>query len=638
MKASLFLLMISVLVSANGRTTELEPAELGAWVDGFVIGRMLDEGVVGVTVAIVKDGQRIFSRGYGYDDLEAQRPVDSSRSMFRPGSISKTFTWTAVMQLHEQGKLDLEKDIQEYLPNVVIPKTFDTPITLLDLMAHRPGFEESALGHLIGNRPEAVLPLVDYLNSHQPKRVYPPGEVPAYSNYGSGLAGLIIANVSDMPFEDYIEQKVLLPLGMIHSTFREPWGDQRPGAMPESMKDNVSKGYSRVGGEYESTAFEFIGHLGPAGALSTTADDMALWMLAHLGNGAVTDEAGGERRILQTDTAQLMHSRHRTLDARLPGIAHGFVEATVHGYPTYGHSGGTVHFLSDMIMIPEIGLGVFISTNTSIGGGKVMNGFVRALVTRFFPPGPDFIDLPATHIDASPDLVGSYILSRRAHSTVEKMAFPVVSVQRAKHGDLLIGGLGGEPSRYVAIAADHFRSVTDTGSQLIFERDQAGHITRLLTSIPITIGTPAGPLERPDTVYGALFLCALVFVGVLLGIWHRSGRGLVSTPQERRVMWLTGGMAAIWLIALALMAIGSLAISDPRNIFFNFPGIAFMAGLWGILLAVLLTLLAAVFTPSALSNGTWTLRRRIRHVLVIVTAGVIVWILWTLNAIGFNYF
>ncbi len=638
MKASMILLMALVLVSPCARTTELNSTELGAYVDGFVTGRMRDEGVVGVTVAIVKDGQRIFSRGYGFDDLEAQRHVDSSRSLFRPGSISKTFTWTAIMQLHEQGKLDLEHDIQDYLPNVAIKKAFDRPITVLDLMAHRPGFEESALGHLIGNKPEAVLSLVDYLNSHQPKRVYPPGEVPAYSNYGAGLAGLIVANVSGMPFEDYMEQKVLLPLGMIHSTFREPWGSQRPGAMSKSMLDNVSKGYIRIGGEYQNTAFEFIGHLGPAGAMSTTADDMALWMLAHLGDGALPDAGAGEVRILQTNTAQLMHTQQLTVDPRLPGMAHGFIEATVHGYPTYGHSGGTAHFLSDMIMIPELGLGVFISTNTSGGSGKVMNGFVRELVARFFPPGPDYIELPAKHIEASPDVFGPYILSRRAHTTVEKMAFPVASVQRATTGDLLVGGFDAEPSRFVAIAPDHFISVNDSGSQLIFERDKDGHVTRLLTSIPIMIGTPAVFLERQDGVYGTLALGALVFVGVLLGIWHRSGRNLQSTPMERRAMWLTGSMASVWLIALLLLIIGILAVSDPRNIFFNFPSPVFQSGLLAILLAVVLTVLATVFTPMALRNGTWTLSRRIRHVLVVVSGCVTTWVLWTLNAIGFNYF
>ncbi len=642
MKALMILLIVLVLVSSYGRPSELDPTELGAYVEGFVTGRMYDEGVVGVTVAIVKDGQRIFSRGYGFDDLEAQRHVDASRSLFRPGSISKTFTWTAIMQLHEQGELDLEEDIQSYLPNVAIAKAFDRPITVLDLMAHRPGFEESALGHLIGNKPEAVLSLVDYLNSHQPKRVYPPGEVPAYSNYGAGLAGLIVANVSGLPFEDYMEQRILLPLGMTQSTFREPWGSQRSGAMPTSMQDNVSKGYIRVGGEYQNTPFEFIGHLGPAGAMSTTADDMALWMLVHLGNGALPSTGAGvgagETRILQTDTAKLMHARHQTLDPRLPGMAHGFIEANVHGYRSYGHSGGTVHFLSDMIMIPELGLGVFISTNTSLGGGKVMNGFVRELVKRFFPPGPDYIELPAQHIDASPDVFGDYILSRRAHTTVEKLAFPVAHVTRASTGDLLIGGFDGEPNRYVAIAPDHFRSVIDPDSQLIFERDKDGHITRLLTSIPIMIGTPAGFLERQDGVYGTLVLGTLVFVGTLLGIWHRSGRNLSTTPAERRAMWLTGSMASVWLIALALLTIGSLAISDPRNIFFNFPSPVFQAGLWAILLAVVFTVLATLFTPVALGNGTWSLSRRIRHVLVIVTGCVTAWILWTLNAIGFNYF
>ena len=116
-------------------------AELEAFMDGVMVAQLRDHHVAGATVSVVKDGALFFAKGYGSSDVRQQRPVAAESTMFRVGSISKLFTWTAVMQLVEQGKLDLNTDINTYL-DFKIPATFPQPITLTNVMTHTPGLEE----------------------------------------------------------------------------------------------------------------------------------------------------------------------------------------------------------------------------------------------------------------------------------------------------------------------------------------------------------------------------------------------------------------------------------------------------------------------------------------------------------------
>ena len=233
----------------------------------------------------------LFAKGYGYSDVKSKKPVTVDATLFRPGSISKTFTWTAVMQLVEQGKIDLNRDVNDYL-DFKIPATFGKPITMKDLMTHTPGFEET-LQDLFVAKAADMRPLRDYVTTHLPAQIFPPGTTPAYSNYGATLAGYIVQRVSGMPFDDYVEKNILQPLGMKHTTFRQP--------LPDDLKPLMSKGYNRA--SQPAKDFEFV-QAWPAGSLSTTADDMSHFMIAHLQNGQYNGA-----QILKPETAQLMHSR-----------------------------------------------------------------------------------------------------------------------------------------------------------------------------------------------------------------------------------------------------------------------------------------------------------------------------------------
>jgi CubicO group peptidase (beta-lactamase class C family) len=232
------------------------------------------------------------------------------------------------MQLVERGQLDLDANINDYLTEFKIPDTYPEPITMKHLLTHTPGFEDGALGYLFVQSTDEIVPLSDSLKAHIPWRVRSPGTYSSYSNYGTALAGLIVADVSGMPFNEYIEKNILEPLGMENSTFREP--------LPDRLAENMATGYKRKKGVYEKDDFEIISNFGPAGALSSTAADMARFMIAHLQNGRY-----GDARILEEETAKQMHSQQYTLDPRLPGMAYGFYESRVNGQHIIGHGGDT---------------------------------------------------------------------------------------------------------------------------------------------------------------------------------------------------------------------------------------------------------------------------------------------------------
>jgi CubicO group peptidase (beta-lactamase class C family) len=181
----------------------LATADLEAFLDGIVPQQLERENIAGATISVVKDGKLLFARGYGYADVANKKPVVAEETLFRPGSVSKLFTWTAVMQLHEQGKLDLDRDVNEYL-DFKIPDAFGQPITLKNILTHTPGFEEQVKDLFTTG---AVSPdLGQYVKTHIPTRIYPPGTVPAYSNYATALAGYIVERVSGRPFNDYIAE------------------------------------------------------------------------------------------------------------------------------------------------------------------------------------------------------------------------------------------------------------------------------------------------------------------------------------------------------------------------------------------------------------------------------------------------
>jgi CubicO group peptidase (beta-lactamase class C family) len=384
--------------------------DLEAWLDGFMPFALKSGELAGAAVVVVKDAQILLKKGYGYADVATKRPMDPDTTLVRPGSISKLFTWIAAMQLVEQGKLDLDHDVHDYL-DFRIDTPFHEPTTLHDLMTHRAGFEEG-LKSILMDDPRLYISTEEYLKTHQPPVLFPPGEVPAYSNYGAALMGYIVQRVSGEPFETYVERHILAPLGMTRSTFRQP--------LPEWLAADMSKGYMTA--SQPPRPFELL-ITGPAGALSATPVDMAKFMIALLQEGRY-----GENRILTPETVRLMYTPSVPRVDDFATIAHGFFEERRNGRRVLGHGGDSVVFHSDSYLLVDDGVGVFYSVNSR--GADDSNYATRSalfdeFLERYFPARSKSDDrapaaFPAEHAHR---IAGRYQSSRRVESSFTSVLY-----------------------------------------------------------------------------------------------------------------------------------------------------------------------------------------------------------------------
>jgi CubicO group peptidase (beta-lactamase class C family) len=445
---------------------ELTADDVEAFLDGIVPLQLEREDIAGATVAIVKDGKLLFAKGYGFADVEEKKAVSAKDTLFRPGSISKLFTWTAVMQLAEQGKLDLDRDINEYL-DFKIPEAFGKPITLRNLLTHTPGFEEQIkdLIYFNGSSPN----LGDYLKTHIPARIYPPGTVPAYSNYGTALAGYIVERVSGEPFEQYVEKHIFRPLEMTNSSFAQP--------LPANLAPNMSKGYKLASAK--PMEFEIIGPF-PAGSLSTTAEDIAKFMLAHLQKGQY-----GSSQILRPETAELMHSRLFALDPSANAMAYGFYEENRNGRRIIGHGGDTIAFHSDLHLILDSGVGFFISYNSAGRGQASPRSIIwDAFLNRYFPAdGKTPAALESAKQDAAA-VSGTYKSSRRPENSLFKAVNLIggTNVTASEDGTITVDSFlapNGKPKTWREVGPMVFQEV-DGSDKLIFKPDENGTLQMIL--------------------------------------------------------------------------------------------------------------------------------------------------------------
>lgn len=497
---------------------ELAAADVTTYLDGFMPFALQRGNIAGAVVVVVKDGQVLVEKGYGVSDMALHTPVDPKTTLFRPGSTSKLYTWTAVMQLVEQGKIDLDKDIDTYL-DFKIPATGPAPITMRNLMTHTAGFEET-IKHLIADDPHALPSLEALLKAWVPTRIYPPGAVSAYSNYGAALAGYIVQRVSGEPFEAYVAHHIFEPLGMTHSSFVQP--------LPAALAKDMSKGYLLASDP--PVAYELVGP-GPAGSLASTGDDMAHFMIAQLHDGAY-----GDARILQRETAELMHRTTYTPVPPLPGMALGFYHEDLNGHPIIGHAGDTNAFHSDLHLILDADVGLFVSFNSAGENGAahpVREALFRGFVDRYFPaPAEARKTLPSAAQDAQ-KLAGSYESSRRADSDFIRLASIIggpTTLSAESDGTITFSAFNNYadvPKHWREVAPGEWQDVNGTGRLVAITHD--GNVEKLMTDDfpPVFIFTPVRTLaaaswNRPllFVTLGLLLVTSLAWPGAAFIRWR----------------------------------------------------------------------------------------------------------------------
>ena len=601
-------------------TPELTSADVGAFIDGYLPVEMDRAAINGVTVAVVKDGQVLFARGYGSADRAQHVPVSAEATLFRIGSISKLFVWTAVMQLVEQHRLDLDADVQRYL-DFPLPRTFAQPITLRALMTHTPGFEDTVRG-MWANEGEP-LDLRDYLVHHVPARVWAPGAVVAYSNWGAALAGYIVQRVSGEPFDAYAQRHIFAPLGMGRTTFAQP--------LPAALAPAMSRGY--LEGADAAKPFELI-RIAPAGSVSSTAADMARYMIANLGDGSLD---GG--RILQPATLATMQSPQWRAHPLGPAFALGFWEDAAFPQRLIGHGGDSEWFHTGMYLLPAQHVGVFVSQN-SLGKRVLRDQLMRRFMARYFPSPATVFPAGAPAAAETDGLAGTYLSSRRNESgplyLVALLGQPTVHVDGA--GVVRVSGVNGlddRPVTFRSLGRGVWQSPDDATRKLFFARDASGR-WQMSNRLPVDVAqrspwTRDGRLMRG--VLGgslAVMLATLLLWPVAALIRRHHGVTLSAARRDRLARWALRAAAGLVVLPWALLFLplqfvdnGGEYVMTGTHVIDVLRGV--QAAAWASLLAVPLAGWAAFRALHARGVGAWA---RVQAVACLLATAGATWMAW----------
>lgn len=461
LKAILLVIISVPSITAHEPSNIDEPKVVEAFVDGLITPLMrLENSPTGV-VAVAKGGTTILSKGYGYKDLDEYIPADADNMLVRVASISKLFTWVAVMQQVERGKLDLDADVNTYLKNFQITDTFPgEPITLRHIMTHRTGFEDVASRHLIPKGEELISrSLAESMKTFQPKRVFAPGSHRAYSNYATGLAGLIVENVSGLKFNAYIKENIFDPLGMEHSTFDEP--------LPAHLAPNMSGEYNLSGGLFSKAKFERLSNFAPAGGMSSTAPDML-----KFGQAIIDTVKLGTHTLLKPETMRQMLDVAYSFDDRIPGLALGFTHRKLGDHTIYGHRGDLRFYHSELAIDLEKNLAFFVAF-TNRGGMTIRGIFGQSFYDTFYPGTVIKPTRPSDFSSRAERYVGAYHYWRAGFSTIKKMSLlsPSAEVSASGKNSLLING-----EEFIEIGPDLFQKAYGT-EKIVFHQDEQGMVS-----------------------------------------------------------------------------------------------------------------------------------------------------------------
>jgi CubicO group peptidase (beta-lactamase class C family)/uncharacterized membrane protein YphA (DoxX/SURF4 family) len=594
--------------------TPIPADQLEILVDGVVRQAMANDHIAGVAVAVVQNGQVVLKKGYGF--AGAGRPVDPDKTLFRLASISKTFTWITLMREVEAGHIRTNEPINLYLPEKLQIKDqgFKRPILVRDLQTHAPGFEDRALGQLFEENPKRIRPLAEYLREERPRRVREAGLFPTYSNYGVALAGEAVAYVNGHPYQDIVDSEIIRPLGMSRTTFHEPYPPRAdlPAPMPRALAGDLSTGYRWANGGFTPERFEYATQIAPAGAASSTAGDMARYMLMILGGGQLDGAT-----IYSPGAAAGFRT---TLQAPAPGVNgwdNGFMEFTLPGgFRGQGHGGDTLWFHSMMVTVPDLNLGVFITTNTDTGP-RLAEQLPGQIVGQFYAASQD-LPRPGSPALAAHRSVyaGTYLTDRRPYGGLEKAVFLLIGQTKVgvtADGRLLVGGQAWTPDG----PTGHFRQVN--GPQTMAFALQNGRAVRWFHSSGTVAFERIGPLYQSTTLFVVAGLAVLASIATIVGMFTRDRREFRQTPMQSRAGLVQVTIAVLWLITVAFGGIFALQARDVGQVMYHWPGFWLMTGSACALMAAILTVLTIVMAPAVWRGGrrvdSWSDLRKLRFTM-----------------------
>jgi CubicO group peptidase (beta-lactamase class C family) len=343
------------------------PPSLETFLDGVMAREMTASHVPGAVVLIVRDGEVVFQKGYGYANLKSRTPVSPERTIFRIGSVTKVFTALAVMQLADRGKLALTDDVNEHLRAWKVPSTYPQPITFANLLTHSSGLDEISPGRK-SNDARALVPLEQFLATRIVRR-QPPSTTIGYSTYNAALAGHLVETISGQHLRDYLNANVFQPLAMTRTSL---------GPVPPAQQRDLAAGYGYSMRSHRPLDFEYF-HTYPASDINSTASDMGRFLRALLGGSKE-----GQARILSDAATAEMVRQHFANHPRLIGMTYGWFENRRNGVAAIEHGGVMDGYAALLYAAPRERLGIFVAANIENSGFPV--AVRNAIVDHGLPP------------------------------------------------------------------------------------------------------------------------------------------------------------------------------------------------------------------------------------------------------------
>ncbi|MDI7775255.1 serine hydrolase domain-containing protein [Asticcacaulis sp. EMRT-3] len=633
--------------STSPAATPISADDIETFTDSVVRTLMQRDHVLGAEVAVVQGNTPLLIKGYGYDRLNPARRVDPDSSLFRLGSISKVFTWVVARQEIEAGRINPNASIGDYLPDDLYNEDRRyKPITLNNLMDHTPGFEDTSLGHLFTLDPARLEGVDSYFRIHRPRRVRQPGQFSSYSNYGTALAARALvqtAHAKDVP--TLMEARVFAPLGMDHTTLREPYpadgldADDLPAPLSPALTQALSDGFIWDGASYAPQPFDHAIALSGALGASSTAQDMAKFMSLMLDGGQTGNGPDGIQ-LYNAASAKAFRTPMLNMPEGYNGWASGLmIRQSPSGFTTYGHGGATLWFNANMILVPQLNLGIFIATNTQTGGALTAS-FPNLLLDHLngdivkppLMPAPDMAY--ANHRDYDRAITGQYVSSRRAYGGLEGAVtrlINTVAVSIDRDGRLVLSTPNGQsafvpasaPGFYVQQDAEDPGPASDTGG-LHFLFNAAGtHVTAFETASNLARYERVGWVHSPQVLGWLTIVMVMSCVVTLLSLARTPARHEHPTAAQNRATFLSVGLAIIWLVALFIFHSWRAGLTDdPGSLFTRWPsGSVRLASALAFFAALATLYQAATFYFVVSENGRhgdgWPVWQKIAHGLLV---------------------
>jgi CubicO group peptidase (beta-lactamase class C family) len=614
---------------ANAGAVELSGSkEVEAFFDPFFTKHVAESRYPGAAVVLVKDGHILFEKGYGYTDSEKTKPVSADHTVFYAASVSKLFVATAIMQLAEQGKLNLNDDVNKYLRGFQLGNEFLKPVTVANLLTHTGGLDDHMLGAEIPIT-SPPMPLGEYFARYTPPRVLPPGDQINYSNHGMALAGYIVEVVSGMPFYEYVEKNIFAPLGMKHSSFRQP--------VPRDLATDI--GLERFP-KPQTIPY-------PVATLVSTPEDMGRFMLAHLNGGRL-----GEGRILQEASVTEMQRQHFTNHPHMPGVAYGFFESFANDQRALFHTGARDHF-SILYLLPELKVGLYIVMSATEDESGLGPRVLKAFLDHYYPAQEKVSPLNSSADNGQPAdrFAGLYRMNMIPHNTIGRLAAMALDVQVTALGTgtltLNIPGHGGRDITLLQVEPLLFR--TDGGGYVAFGEDEKGRVANMFlsglvgdnlfdpTSFDKLRWHESGKLHATLAAVG--FLVFLLFPFITLGM-HIFGRRKKSQHERRlprlaRISWRVAIIVSVLVILSPVSGI-IMALLTTEHQLYSIPPILYVA-LSFLQLAALLGLGLPVFAVFAWRRRYWSLGARLLFSSVALVAFCMIPFMNYWNLLGFRF-